>query len=268
MTATTRYLDRHVNFIGLDLAWSKKNPSGLAHLRWDGKKAWLSGTDVLNSDEDIFSWIRERSNPHACIAIDAPIIAPNPPGTRRPADHAVSKDFRRFDAGVYPANRRRARWPVVFSKKLARRGFSANPKFPPHRPVKRQIEVYPHSAMVVLFHLEKIIKYKKGPLSARWKGLRRLQSEMGRHLPALDPPVDRLSLLKVCTETPEGKRGRALKDLEDRLDAVVCAYTGLYYWYWGKKKCCVYGDVTSGYIVTPVDGRIPHPDPGHHGPAH
>lgn len=36
-------------------------------------------------------------------------------------------------------------------------------------------------------------------------------------------------------------------------DAYVCAYTALYYWYWGTEHCEVIGDTETGYIVTPVD---------------
>ncbi len=77
------------------------------------------------------------------------------------------------------------------------------------------------------------------------------------HLPILDPPVDRLSLLNVCKESPQSKRGKDLKNLEDILDAVICAYIGLYFWRWGKEKCRVYGSVESGYIVTPINETIP-----------
>ncbi len=255
-------------FIGIDMAWSEENHSGLALLTWDGKRAVLSEMALLRSDEDILGWIHTRSGTHACISIDAPIIAPNPKGTRRKADGELSRDFRRFDAGVYPANRQTARRAIGFSQILKGMGFIQDPNFEPRKPVRRQIEVYPHSAMVVLFNREKIIKYKKGAPEDKQRGIGKLQRQLSRHLPRLDPSVDRFSLLKVCRESPQGRRGRSLKDLEDRLDAVVCAYVGLYYWWWGKERCRVYGDKDTGYIVTPIDDRFPQTDTGHHGPSH
>ena len=245
-----------MNFIGIDLAWSAKNPSGLALLNWDGKKAWLSDTATLVSDEKILSWVQSHSPSYTCIAIDAPIIAPNPPGTTREADKALSGDFARFHAGTYPANKQRAKRAISLSGKLRELGFNPDPFFATGTSVRSQIEVYPHSAMVALFSLHRIIKYKKGPVAVRAKGLRTLQREMAKHLPLLDPPVDRISLLKVC-RVPPGEGGtRALKELEDILDAVICAYTGLYFWRWGKEKCRVYGSVESGYIVTPINETI------------
>jgi len=245
-----------MDFIGIDLAWSAKNPSGLALLNWDGKKAWLSDTATLVSDEKILSWVQSHSPSHACIAIDAPIIAPNPPGTTREADKGLAADFARFHARTYPANKQRAKRAITLSGKLRELGFNPDPFFATGSPVRSQIEVYPHSAMVVLFSLPRIIKYKKGPVSERAKGLRILQREMAKHLPLLDPPVDRISLLKVCRVPPGEGGARALKELEDILDAVICAYTGLYFWRWGKEKCRVYGSVESGYIVTPINETI------------
>jgi len=32
----------------------------------------------------------------------------------------------------------------------------------------------------------------------------------------------------------------------------MCVYIAFYYWYWGKKKCAVIGDMKNGYIVTPI----------------
>jgi predicted RNase H-like nuclease len=110
--------------------------------------------------------------------------------------------------------------------------------------------------MVALFSLPKIIKYKKGPVAERSKGLRALQREMAEHLPLLDPPVDRISLLKVCRVHPGEGGALPLKELEDILDAVICAYTGLYFWRWGEEKCRIYGSVESGYIVTPINETI------------
>ncbi|MGQ9866368.1 MAG: DUF429 domain-containing protein, partial [Pseudanabaenaceae cyanobacterium] len=43
-----------------------------------------------------------------------------------------------------------------------------------------------------------------------------------------------------------------LKDLEDRLDSLLCAYIGAHWWYWGPTRNRVLGDRTHGYIVIPA----------------
>jgi predicted RNase H-like nuclease len=42
-----------------------------------------------------------------------------------------------------------------------------------------------------------------------------------------------------------------LKALEDKLDALLCAYIGAHWWYWGIERNLVLGDRTTGYIVIP-----------------
>ena len=46
--------------------------------------------------------------------------------------------------------------------------------------------------------------------------------------------------------------GAQLKAIEDKLDSLICAYIGAYWWYWGTKRNLVLGDRTTGYIVIPT----------------
>jgi predicted RNase H-like nuclease len=45
--------------------------------------------------------------------------------------------------------------------------------------------------------------------------------------------------------------GLALTALEDQLDALVCAYLGAYWWYWGAARNKVLGSAPDGYMVVP-----------------
>ena len=242
-------------FFGLDLAWSTRNPSGiaLARLRHRTRGVWLEETAYPTADYEIVRWIRERAPAAALIAIDAPLIAPNRAGTARDADRALTRVFGRFQAGVYPANRERAARPIAFRRKLERLGFSADPRLPSPRPesgIRRQLEFYPHSSMVALFELPAIVKYKKGSVGARRRGLRRLQrmlGSLGRREPALERSP---ALRRLLSTPPRTLRGRALKQLEDELDAVFLAYLAAYYWRWGLGRCALFGEVRSGYILT------------------
>ncbi len=79
------------------------------------------------------------------------------------------------------------------------------------------LEVYPHAAMVGLFKLQRIVKYKKGPVAQKRKGLVELQQLLHDQLPKLRPAIAALPF-----EDPAPLRGNALKHLEDRLDSLVC----------------------------------------------
>lgn len=94
-------------FVGIDLAWSNKNSTGLAILKGDRKKAHLIHHQLAGSDEEIINKIKEIvGKNNALISIDAPLTVPNKEG-RRKADHVISAFFRNYHAGAYPANRTR-----------------------------------------------------------------------------------------------------------------------------------------------------------------
>ena len=120
-------------------------------------------------------------------------------------------------------------------------------------------EVYPHAAMVALFDLPKTIKYKpKWGVSQQRIGLEILRGYLSGLSDAEAPllPNDRLERL-LALDLSE-LRGRALKEYEDTLDAVICAYIAYYFWFWRWEKNEVFGDVDGGYILNPllVEGGI------------
>ena len=242
-----------MNFIGIDLAWGNRNPTGLAHLVSEGAGCRLVRSDWRTTDEEILEWVEAYGGEDVWLGIDAPIIAKNPPGTSRPVDKEVSKRFGRFHAGVYPANLERCERPVRLCRKLRCRGFSSNPRLP-SRGGRRQLEVFPHLVQVAFFQREQhIIKYKKGPVSARQAGLSEFQTAIGTYLTQDSPRQDSrlipsLALSRLLDKDPVALRGAALKSLEDRLDALLCAYTAFYFHTWGE-RCEIIGDHAQGYII-------------------
>ncbi len=210
-------------------------------------------TDSFRSDEAIINWIEERSKKTSWVGIDAPIIAPNPAKTTRPVDRLVSSRFGRFHAGVYPGNRLRCARPIRLSNKLAVRGFSPDPFLATNRG-KRQLEIFPHLVQVAFFGRKKIIKYKKGTVYQKRNGLRQLQHAVREHLPAQMPSLlPSPSLTNLLGERPHRLRGKQLKGLEDRIDALLCAYMSFYFWYWREARCEILGDLRQGYIIGPKD---------------
>jgi predicted RNase H-like nuclease len=77
--------------------------------------------------------------------------------------------FGRYHAGCYPANLGRlfAQRTVEFCLSLEARGFVHAPTIVPQKLSSYQIEVFPHPAIVHLFSLNRILKYRKESLVER-----------------------------------------------------------------------------------------------------
>lgn len=245
-----------MKFIGLDLAWSTRNPSGVAVLEGCESGAELKRSGVLGSDTEILAFLDDHTGGPCLIAIDAPLSVPNLTG-RRPAEAKLAAVFGRFQAGAHPANRTllgrynggvlRGEW---LRDALAERGVRDAPADVADPEARICLEVYPHAAMVALFGLGRTLKYKqkgqgRATLDAAW-------GEYHRHLASLvgaEPPLTGLEAL--LDADPSTLKGRALKSHEDEADAVMCAYIALYAHRFSE-RCEVFGSVEGGYILTPT----------------
>ena len=232
-------------FLGIDLGWVN-GATGLAALEFRGKSLRLCGLSLAVDHSEVLDWItRQTGVGPAIIAIDAPTIIRNATG-QRPGERQLNAVYRKYGLNCHPANLGRpfATKTNAFSQTLEQAGFAHAAELTAQLPGRYQIEVFPHASIVRLFGLDYRLKYKKGTVAERVVQLRRLR----RYLYTLknaDPPC-RLTNLP---EIPSG--GIARKHVEDRLDAIVCAYTGAYYWYWGAARNTVFGDAESGFLVTP-----------------
>ena len=237
-------------------------------LNWEKDRLQFIECDRQQSLNDILTWLDTQISPTepAIIAVDAPTIIANLTGMRE-ADKLTHKHFGRYHAGCYPANLSRpfAQKTVKFGLSLEARGFVHAPIIEAQKLGRYQIEVFPHPATINLFKLDRIIKYKKGKLAERQLELMKLCQYIVDILPSLDPSLNLsfgtgilpvscgTGILPVSGSTlPEIPTSVAtLKALEDKLDALLCAYIGAHWWYWGIERNWVLGDRTTGYIVIP-----------------
>jgi predicted RNase H-like nuclease len=156
-----------VRFVGIDLAWSPRNPSGGAVLSASGDV--LASTSALGGDEQVVDFVTEAlpRNLPGLVAIDAPLSVPNETGAR-PCDRNVASVFGRFHAAPYPANRQNLnRYGGLRAEAIRRRlealGFRNDPAIGRKDDTRRVIEVFPHPATVSLFQLSYTLKYKTRP---------------------------------------------------------------------------------------------------------
>ncbi|MEZ4863173.1 MAG: DUF429 domain-containing protein [Caldilineaceae bacterium] len=242
-------------FIGLDLAWSPRNRSGGAMLR---EAHLVTYTGELTSNAAILEWVTSHLRPveSSVLAIDAPLRVPNQRGSRL-CDQQLSAEWRRYEAGALPANRRllaydgQVRGEVLVDLLHQTLGFGETAPLPQQTAGRFLCEIFPHPAHVSLFQLNKTLKYKAKPrrtLADRLAEFARYQ----QYLLALRTATPALQGTDELLQRPlTGLRGRRLKAYEDILDAVTCAYTAAYLWHHGPQCTRVYGSLAEGHILTP-----------------
>ena len=227
--------------IGVDLAWGERAPTGLCACDESGMVI-ASATAVR--DEEIFAWI-EQFRPLSTVAFDAPLIVKNETGMRL-CEHELNRRFGRFHAGCYPTNlgllKGRVRAKEIADALELTPGRSA-------------IEVYPHSALVTIGGLDRVLEYKARPgrtLDSRRSEMVRL-TELIRRVDGFDAASGPrwAELFELVTTAPTRA---ALRRGEDELDAHVCAIVGLLHTR-GDSRIAVFGEPGGGEIVTLVDDR-------------
>jgi predicted RNase H-like nuclease len=251
-------LSNQLTIIGLDLAWSPRNRSGAAVVRADASGGRLiAPPETLTDNASILAFVeRYASAGPAVVAIDAPLLVPNPTG-RRPAEAALGAAFRLYEAGAHPANRGLlARDGIVRGEDLVAQLRSLDFRYSDHIAANEDrrvvVEVFPHPAMVAIFKLQRTLKYKAKPGRSKETQLAAWRSyqEHLHNLRTADPTLiglEELLAVDVASLAPT-----ALKAYEDRVDAVMCAYIGLYAHRWGAERCMVFGSLEEGSIFTPV----------------
>jgi len=247
-----------VRYVGVDLAWAGRNPTGLAALDGHGR---LLDMAAVRTDDEIDTWLRAYVDGDCLVAVDAPIIVRNATG-QRPCEQLVSRYFGAYAAGAHPSNTSRHYLAdgTRAERMTTRHALDVDPA---SRHTRRAIEVYPHPAIVMLFGLTRTLPYK----NKRGRDLEMLRAAQLRLLSLLEglstaEPAMHLvhPSWHAARKSVEGAATKAmLRRTEDQVDAVVCAYVALVA-DTRPNNVRVLGDTQRGYIVTPVTtemaGRI------------
>jgi predicted RNase H-like nuclease len=252
--------------LGIDAAWSSRNPSGVALLGGTADCVRLLAVAASYAD---FLRIADVPGPASTqtdgvrslleaarrigdgevdiVAVDMPLSA-SPIEARRAADHAISRHFGARHCSTHSPTPSR---PGSVSEAL-RAGFERMGYRLCTLEIRRPalIEVYPHPALVVLAEANRRLPYKVSRARSYWPDAsaderrRRLLSEWAFILKLLGRDIENLSrALRLAT--PD-LRGAGLKSWEDKLDAVICAWVG---WCALKGRAEPYGDEESAIWV-------------------
>ncbi|SPM34407.1 Predicted nuclease (RNAse H fold) [Mycobacterium rhizamassiliense] len=237
-------------FAGVDLAWAGRNPTGVAVVDSEG---CLVTAGAVRDDSEILAALQPFVRGACVVGFDAPLVVTNPTG-QRPAETALNRDFRRFEAGTHPCNTGKPEF--ADGPRGGRLAEALGLDFDPRSSsARRALEVYPHAATVALFRLERTLKYKAKP----GRDLNRLKSQLLLLMDGIEKlartavplrVVDNAAWIELRRQVVVAQRKSELRRAEDPIDAVVCAYVALY-----AQRCpagiTIYGDPATGHIVTP-----------------
>jgi len=142
-----------VKFVGVDLAWSDRNSSGVAVIEADGTVG--RAASHLRSNEEICEFAELSGREEAVIAIDAPLIVKNEVG-QRPVERQLTEIFGPFDADPHSASLKNPMFHESgrirqFAQLLERFGFEHGPKTRKQQPQRVFLEVFPNPAQVIMF---------------------------------------------------------------------------------------------------------------------
>lgn len=236
--------------LGIDAAWTAKEPSGVA-LAVETKAGWrLAAVEssyerfvaaagealpanrrplgsVVGASALIDAAAKMGGDVVELIAVDMP-LSPDPITGRRECDNHISRLFGARKAAVYsPSAARPGKIADDFREAFGALGFPLCVS----NPARGLIEVYPHAALIAFLRAPERLPYKVQRTGAYWRGLpirdrrAKLRETWGRILVELDRRVDGVAdALLVPGDEDSGWR---LKAFEDKLDAVVCAATAI-----------------------------------------
>jgi predicted RNase H-like nuclease len=251
--------------LGIDAAWTEKEPSGVALAISDGSRWKLAGVSpsyayfglprtlerARGSSPDIPPLLREAETiaglPVDLVAVDMP-LSHDPINSRRASDQAVSLAYGGRWAGTHNPNPERpGKIGETLTQGLKAAGY---PLLTTEISSRGVIEVYPHPALVELADAPKRLPYKigkireywrentpaerKARLIEQWKAIVRLLE------PEIEGVVDALPLPIVTA------LGHELKAFEDTLDAVICAWIGIMAL---EGRAVPFGDATSAIWI-------------------
>ncbi len=239
-----------MKIVGIDLAWqSEKNTTALAIGELEGNIFQICEIYHSLSSLDAIKNIINCEHNVQGVSIDAPLVINNHSG-QRTCENELGKEYGGRKASCHTSNTKL--YPnsrsVALSNYLLGKYFNHLGK---PNSEKWQIECYPHPALIEIFGLYERLSYKKGAVSERKQGqinysnyIRELTNSK-----VLKLKIDTLAEQYLIEESIQANSGSKVKENEDALDSIMCAYIGALYAISVPHK--TFGTIEAGYIYVP-----------------
>jgi len=251
-----------MNYIGIDLAWTYSKESGICIIDDFGKIVYCESK--VFTDEMIASIVEEYALDGAVVAIDAPLIVNNEKGSRYCDGALMREKIHGKNLSLYTCSRSfmLKHYGIVRGEEVIRAIRNRMPDFSltgdPRNKKHVIMETFPTGITLGLFPVAFPIKYKiKNKLEF---GV--TKSELGRMVDLLKrlsdfhPPVHNARDFFNDSLGIQAMSKKEFKNLEDKLDAFLCAYAANWL---AKNEGKVFGDDQEGFIALPViDGNSAH----------
>jgi predicted RNase H-like nuclease len=241
-------------FTGFDSAWGASNTGAICELvlQDDGSLLLQKDQPVSANWNNAIDRVGRKADATLDIwAIDQPICVANESGCRPVEADLAEALMGDFGCGAHSSNLSNPCWTASariwdLLRTLAANGYRHSPMaIPAEDRGRHYFECYPHPAIVGLFDLDHILKYKvRHRDGSAWQQMVRLLQSLA----SADLPITNIG--SFVTEWLAQNQ-----DNENKLDAIICAYVAAYWWKYGTERSTMIGDTTTGYIVTPHSCR-------------
>ncbi|MEZ4480306.1 MAG: DUF429 domain-containing protein [Dehalococcoidia bacterium] len=243
-------------FAGLDLAWTTTHPSGVCVLETIGGTARLVEIASQITPVEVLAADMRDLGPDSIVAVDAPLI-------RRDgcmAERELGRVFGRFHASAYMASMAflESRKPPLdagprLGDALSGVGFTLDPLLVLAGGGGRRAFGYARTrSMWRRLGWTNASSIRRGRRATRLAGMARYQALLGALLDDWAPEVAADARVRELLAPDALKaKGKALKAVEDQLDAISCAVAALMA---GRDGICrgeVFGDPATGSIAVP-----------------
>lgn len=273
-----------VSVLGIDAAWTARQPSGVALVAKDSAGPWYClcvapsySAFLQAADGNQVEWNEKRhggdtpdvkrimsassyvlGGENVDIAtIDMPVSL-TPITCRRAADNAISKEFGAAGCGTHSPNTTRpGALGFDVTAAFGDAGYPVATVDDTVGTLSRLVEVYPHPALLALQNETYRLQYKAGKSRTYWPSagvperIENLLLVYKRILSSLNSEIVDINLpLPTANSCPNIS---SLKRYEDSLDALVCAWVGCQY---VDGNAIPYGDATAA-IWIPAARTLP-----------
>jgi predicted RNase H-like nuclease len=244
-----------MKYIGIDLAWTDRNETGICILNDKGMVEYLDASVFSNGE--ILSILQQNCAGSLSIGIDAPLIVKNLEKSRMAERDFMRYRFHGHRLSVFNVSRNYLIrvYGRIRGEELALMILQKIPGFIvstiPSEQKNTIIETFPSAVCCGMFPEIYPVKYKIKP-KVPFESTRSHMKILLHSLEQLERKEKKISgLIDKIDWLPENLSRKKYKHTEDMLDAFLCAY-GLFCIGKNMASPIVFGNTDEGFITVPV----------------